>query len=334
MPTPKNLLTICTCLTVVAAIPLSTAGCGRAGSGGAEVVGTTTQVSDLIGAVAGDRLHVVSIVSPNADVHEFEPRARDVDAISEARVVFTSGAGLDSWAERLIDNSGSDARVVDIFKGLPVRLRTGTDTSDRREGASEESNGEGESDRSGEFHPHWWGDPRNAVAAVSRIEEVLSEEFPSRADEFRKNARRFAGRANGLDRKIARCFELVPKPKRKLVTNHDAFGYFADRFGLDIAGALIPSLSTEAQPSAGETRKLVNKVKSEEIPVIFTEASVNPKLANAVARDAGVKAEGPLYMDSLGPRGSGAATWLEATRRNSKVVLLGLGGRSAARCLK
>ncbi len=297
-----------------AAVLLLISGCGGSDSSKPVVVGTTTQVSDLVREVAGDRIKVVSIVSPNVDVHEFEPRARDVDAIEESKVVFTSGAGVDDWADKLIKNSGSEAREVEIFEALPLSLK--------------KTPGMG-----GDPDPHWWGNPRNAVAAVNLIQAVLSKEFPADATAFKKNAENFEQRAQQLDRQIARCFKRIPKSKRKLITNHSAFGYFADHYGLEYVGSLIPSLSTEAQPSAGEIRKLVERIKKESIPAIFTESSVSPKLANAVAKDAGINAAGPLYIDSLGPKASDADTWISATRHNAQVILKGLGGEKAGNCL-
>ncbi len=301
--------------SIAAAVLLTISGCGSSNSSKPVVVGTTTQVSDLVREVAGDRIKVVSIVSPNVDIHEFEPRVRDIDAIEGSRVVFTSGAGVDDWADKLIEGSGSEAREIDIFRSLPVGLKKTTGLG-------------------GDPDPHWWGNPRNAVAAVNLIQAVLSKEFPADAAAFKKNAENFKQRAQRLDRQIARCFKRIPESKRKLITNHSSFGYFADSYGLEYVGSLIPSLSTEAQPSAGEIRKLVVKIKKEHIPAIFTEGSVSPKLANAVAKDAGISAAGPLYIDSLGPKGSGADTWIGATRHNARVVLRGLGGEKAAICLR
>ncbi len=299
---------------MVSALPL--AGCGDSVSTKPVVVGTTTQVADLVKEVAGNRLKVVSLVGPNADAHEFEPRARDVEAIADAKVVFTSGAGIDSWADGLIENSGGDARKIQIFRPLPVKLKP---------------KGSGAANR--EFDPHWWGSTQDVVAAVNQIEDILSEEFPSDAGTFKEKARKLRQEVYELDARIAKCFKRIPKSKRKLITNHSAFTYFTNQYGFDYAGSLIPSLSTEAQPSAGEIRKLVKKIRAEKIPAIFTESSVSPKLAKAVARDAGVKVEGPLYIDSLGPRGSSTETWIGATRHNARAILVGLGGAKAERCL-
>ncbi len=281
------------------------------------VVGTTTQVADLVKEVAGSRLKVVSLVGPNVDAHEFEPRVRDAEAIADAKVVFTSGAGIDSWADGLIENSGSDTRRVEIFESLPVKLKPNTS-----DGASSE------------FDPHWWGSPEDVVAAVNLIEAVLSEKFPSDGGAFKENAREFKQEIHKLDARATKCFKRIPESKRKLITNHSAFTYFTDQYNLEYVGSLIPSLSTEAQPSAGEIRKLVKKIRAEEIPAIFTESSVSPKLAKAVARDAGIKIEGPLYIDSLGPRGSSTETWIGATRHNAQTILKGLGGKKAGNCLR
>src|SRR5206468_4300419 len=173
----------------------------------------------------------------------------------EAQLIRENGDGLDHWMKKVVSSAGGHSRVVDLGAAVPVKL---------------------------ESDPHWWHDPRNAAAAVIAIRDALTRAEPSMSGEFRKNAAAYLLRLHELDRSIAACFSRIPRAERKLVTNHDAFGYFAQRYGITIVGAVIPSLTTQAQPSAGETSRLIKLVRREHVRAIFPESSINPRLAETV----------------------------------------------------
>jgi ABC-type Zn uptake system ZnuABC Zn-binding protein ZnuA len=191
--------------------------------------------------------------------------------------------------------SGAKATVIDLAKVVPVRRP---------------------------HDPHWWHDPRNAEAAVRAIEVAFSAADPSKAAAFERNANSYIARLHTLDREIARCFAQVPRAQRKLVTDHDAFGYFAQRYGITVVGAVIPSTTTQAQPSAGETASLIRLVRREHVRAIFPESSINPRLARSVARATGASSSYTLYGDTLGP----GQTYLAMERANADAMVRGFTG--------
>jgi ABC-type Zn uptake system ZnuABC Zn-binding protein ZnuA len=180
--------------------------------------------------------------------------------------------------------------------------------------------------------PHWWHDPRNAEAAVKAIRAALVRAVPARRAAFDRRAAAYLAKLRGLDRGIATCFSQVPRARRKLVTDHDAFAYFARRYGIDVVGTVIPSLTTRAQPSAGEIARLVELIRRERVEAVFPESSLNARLAESVARETGASAGYRLYGDTLGPAGSLGATYLSMEQANADAMVRGFTG-GAKRCV-
>lgn len=314
------------------------AGCGSSGdgdSGKVKVAATTTQVADFVAQVGGEEIELTGILKSNTDPHDYEPRPSDVEAVAGAQTVFRSGGHLDEWADQLVEDSGSDATVVDLSTGLPVELHGG---EHEHEGEGEEAHshegeeadsheGEEAHDHEGEeVDPHWWHDPVNVAAAVEEVERALAEASPGNADYFQQNADEYVAQVKQLQKQIAECVKAVPANERKIVTDHDAFGYFTNRFGIETVGTVIPALTTQAQPSAGDLADLEETIREENVKAVFPESSVSPKLAEAIARDTGVSTEYTLYGDTLGPEGSDGATWLEMMRTNADNVVRGMTG--------
>jgi ABC-type Zn uptake system ZnuABC Zn-binding protein ZnuA/ABC-type Mn2+/Zn2+ transport system permease subunit len=294
----------------LAAAALIAAGCGGGSGGGdgqVEVVATTTQIGDFVREVGGDAVSVDQILEPNTDPHEYEPRPSDVAAAAKAKLVFASGDDLDGWIDQVVSDSGSDARVVDLGAVVPGRLR---------------------GEEASRYDPHWWHDPRNAEAAVREIARRLAAADPTHRREFERNAAAYLAKLRALDTGIARCIDAVPASRRRLVTDHDAFGYFADRYGIDVVGAVIPSQTTQAQPSAKDLSALAELIDREQVEAIFPESSLSSKVAEAIARQTGATASYTLYGDTLGPAGSGGATYLGMEAANADSMVRGFtGGR-------
>jgi ABC-type Zn uptake system ZnuABC Zn-binding protein ZnuA len=276
-------------------LALLVAGCSSSGggSGGVRVVATTTQVADMTRQVAGDRAQVDQILHPGSDPHEYEPRPNDALAIGKARLVLRSGGDVDVWLDKVVKQAGGNARVVTLIDSVP---RVGDD-------------------------PHWWQNPRNGMLAVGAIRGALVKADPGGADVYRRNASAYIARLWTLDAGIARCVARLPAASRKLVTSHDALGYYARRYGFTVVGAAIPSLSTRAQPSAAATQRLVNQVQREHVAAIFPESSLNPKLEQAIAREAHARVGGALWADSLGPKGSSGSTYAGSLAVNTKTIV-------------
>ena len=324
-------LSLAVALLCVAA--LAVAGCGGSDSdsgGGAEhvdVVATTTQIGDWVREVGGDAVDVHQILQPNTDPHDYEPRPSDVQAAAEAQVVFANGDELDAWIEEIVADSGSDAEVVELGAVVPVRLAgEHADEHGEEEHAEDEEQGGEEHHHDSESDPHWWHDPRNAEAAVREIERRLIAADPGAKAEFEANADAYLARLRAMDARIAACVDSVPADERKLVTDHDAFGYFANRYGIEVVGAVIPSQTTQAQPSAKELSELAATIEAENVRAVFPESSLSPSVAEAIADQTGATAEYTLYGDTLGPDDSDGATYVAMEEANADAVLRGFTG--------
>lgn len=251
------------------------------------VIATTVQITALTKEVAGDEIALMGIIPAGADPHEFEPRPSDLVAIENAQLILRHGIDLDSWLDNTL-KAGAKAKVVTVTEGIPLATR--------------DENGKPVAD------PHVWHDPDNDKIVVDDINKALDAADPSNKAAYDANAAAYKAKLDQTKRQVEAIIDEIPAGNRKLVTNHDAFGYFARAFGLQVVGAVIPSISTEAEPSAQETAQLLDTIRREHVKAIFAESSASPKLATTLAHDAGVKIVDDLYGDSLGQPGSGADT--------------------------
>ena len=277
---------------------------GPGGGQGVEVVATTTQVADFARVVGGDRVRVTSLVKPNVDAHDYEPSPADLDAIARADVVLQNGVGLEAWLDDTIQSAGFQGPVADTSQGVTVRR-----------------------DEGGAPDPHIWQDPRNAQRMAANVERALAAAEPGGASRFAANLAAYTRELRALDAEVARQIDSLAN--KKLVTNHDAFGYYLDRYGLELVGSVIPSADTSAELSGRDVRDLVARIRATKVKAIFTEASLPARAAETVAAEAGVKVvagEGALYGDSLGPPGSDADTYLKMIRHNTATIVGALSG--------
>jgi ABC-type Zn uptake system ZnuABC Zn-binding protein ZnuA/ABC-type Mn2+/Zn2+ transport system permease subunit len=285
------------------ALGLLAAGCGASASGDGDrpkVVATTTQLADFARQVGGDSVDVVGVLRPNSDPHDYEPRPHDIVEVADADLVLRSGGEVDEWLSGVLENAGGDAVVVDVGAGRPF------------------ARGE----------PHWWHDPRNARHAVARIRDALIQIDGADRASLVRNSAAYDRRLAALDAGIARCMAAVPTVRRRLVTDHDAFGAFAERYGITVVGAVIPARTTQAQPSAGELSRLAAVIRREGVRAVFPESSVSPRLARAIAGQTAASAQYVLYGDTLGPAGSDGATYLQSEAHNADAMVRGFtGGR-------
>ncbi|HEY3126477.1 MAG TPA: metal ABC transporter substrate-binding protein [Candidatus Limnocylindria bacterium] len=258
---------LATVLLVLLAAPL--AGCGAVGGGNTQVLTTTTILADMTKRVAGDRVTVGSIVPAGAHVEEYEPRPDDAKRMSDAKLVITNGLDLDKWVEPLLRNAKSGTPVVTVTDGLP--------------------------DLDG--NPHMWFDPSLARRYVDKIRDALIALDPAGRDIYMASALRYSQELVALDTELKAKVATIPSDRRKLVTSHDAFPYFAKAFGFEIVGFAQPE--PDKMPSAGELADLIDKVKAAKVPAIFSEAGVSPQLAETIAKETGAKVITDLPTDSL-----------------------------------
>ena len=292
------------CLVAVLAAGCSGPGGDRdTGGPGLRVVATTTQVADLAANVGGDRVRVTSLLKPGIDAHDYEPSPADINAIAHADLVLQNGVGLERWLGDTIESSGYDGPVVDTSQGVALR-QVG-----------------------GEPDPHIWQDPRNARRMAVNIERGLATAEPAATASFEANLTAYSKQLEALDAEVER--QTGSLANRKVVTNHDAFGYYLDRYHLELVGSVIPSFDTSAELSGRDIRDLVAKVRATGVKAIFSETSLPPRAAETIGREAGVRVvvgEDALYGDSLGPPGSDGDTYLKMIRHNTATIVSNLSG--------
>ncbi len=272
------------------------------------VVATSTIIENLAERVGGDEIQLTGILKPGADPHVYEPVPADSIALEKAKLILYNGYNLEPGLIKLMKAAGVKARQVPVGEVVkPLQL---------------EKKGEKVPD------PHVWGDVENVIAMVSAIRDALIELSPEDREEFTQNAARLTGELKQLDTWISLQLETLPADKRRLVTTHDAFQYYARAYGLEVVGTLI-GISTEEQPSAQTVRKLVEAVKAAGVPAIFAETTINPALIKTVAEEASVKlAAKPLYSDSIGAAGSEGDSYIKMMVANTRAIVDDLGGKS------
>ncbi|HEX9342606.1 MAG TPA: metal ABC transporter substrate-binding protein [Actinomycetota bacterium] len=305
------LITALAALIVAAGCSSSTSTGPGAGTGGGKVlkvVATTTQVQDFARVIGGDRIKLTGVLKPNVDPHDYEPSPADIDAIAQADLVVKNGVGLEKWFDDAVRSAGFTGTVVDASQGVKIRSGNGT---------AEEKTGD----------PHIWHNPRNAKVMSANIERAFAAADPAGAAAFKANLDAYDAKLTSLDADIAR--QVSGLANKKLVTNHDAFGYYVDRYGLEFVGSIIPSFDTSAELSGKDVADLVAKIKETGVKAIFSESSLPPKTADTIGREAHVKVvegENALYGDTLGPPGSAGATYLQMEEHNTRTIVSALGG--------
>jgi zinc/manganese transport system substrate-binding protein len=294
------------------------------------VVATTPEVADFVRNVGGADVAVTQIIKPNVDPHDYEPTPADLQAIATAKLVVKNGVGLEEWLDRTIESAGYKGTIVDSSQGVTLR-EGGHHHEEEGEHAEEEGEEHAGEEKAGEeeHDPHIWHDPRNAKIMVTNIQKGLAAAEPAKADAFAKNLAAYTAELDKLDSDNAAAWAKIDKADRKLVTNHDAFGYYIARYELEFVGSVIPSLDTSAELSAKQLTDLVAKIKTTGTKAIFAESSLPPKTAEAIAQQAGVKVvagEDALFGDSLGAPDSPEGTYLGAERHNTQVIVDALAG--------
>ncbi|MGE5224572.1 MAG: metal ABC transporter substrate-binding protein, partial [Omnitrophica WOR_2 bacterium] len=228
-----------------------------------KVLAAETFLADIAQNVAGERLQVGSLIPPGVDPHTFEPAPADVVKVAQSDILIVNGAGLESFLTRLLQNAGGKHAVIEASKGLTSRKPSGSETAQ-------------------EIDPHFYLDPVNVIQYVNNIRDGLSQADPAGTSLYTQNADAYILKLKSLDQWIRSQVDQIPPGRRLLVTNHESFGYFADRYGFKIVGAIIPSVTPDASPSAQELAALVNQIKAAGAPAIFLEKGTNQQLAQQV----------------------------------------------------
>ncbi len=273
-----------------------------------KAVASFSILGDMVRAVGGQRVAVTTLVGPDGDAHVFQPTPGDAKAVADAKVVFVNGLGFEGWIERLTQSAGFKGPVVVLTSGVqPQKMKEQKD--DRGHGA---------------FDPHAWQDLRNALVYVDNIEKGLIAADPAGADTFTANAAAYRKQLQELDAWARSEIAAVPKARRRVVTSHDAFGYFASAYGVQFLAPV--GVSTDAEPSAKGVAGLIRQIKREKITALFVENITNPRMIEQIGKETGVKPGPRIYSDALSKPGEPADTYLKMFRHNVtalKAAMLG-----------
>ena len=231
-----------------------------------------------------------------ADPHAFEPRPQDVAALTDADLVLVNGLGLEATLQPLLGNARTIVTVSDGITALPF---------------AEEDGG---------LDPHVWQDPNNVIVWARNIRDAFAQADPAHADEYASNADAYIAELTALDAWIKEQVAQIPEANRKLVTDHEDFGYFTARYGFEQVGAVVPSVSTGSAPSAQELAALEDAIRSSGVKAVFVGSTVSPDLSRRVAEDTGVRLVF-LFTDSLSPSGGDAESYLAFMRHNVNAIV-------------
>jgi ABC-type Zn uptake system ZnuABC Zn-binding protein ZnuA len=284
------------------------------------VVASFSILGDLVQAVGGDAVQVTTLIGPGIDAHTFDPAPTDLVGLESADVVFENGLGFEPWLDQFFESAQPSGLRVVVTEGIEVLPAGahGDEASDHTEDAEEVH-------EHGAFDPHVWLDVANAIVMVENIRDALLAADPPNAALYEANATATIEDFQALDAWIREQVATLPEERRKLVTSHDDFGYFAQAYGFEILGSGFGSVSTEAgDPSARDIATLVGEIEAAGVPAIFAENVANPDLMASIAAEAGVQLAPTLYTDALGPKGSPGETYEAMMRSNVTTIVASL----------
>jgi zinc/manganese transport system substrate-binding protein len=270
-----------------------------------KVVASFSILADLASAVAGDAAEIVAIVGPDVDAHGFEPSPSDARLLAGADVVVTVGLGFEGWMDRLVSSSGFKGRRVVASEGIAT-LRT--------KGHGHAHGHAGHSHGKGGVDPHVWQDPLRVQQMVRSIARGFGAADPSRAAIYDANAAAYVAKLGELDRWIVGELASVPAARRKIVTSHDAFAYFAARYGVEFRAPR--GVNTESEPSAADLGRIIREIRRDKVKIVFLENISDPRMIEQVARESGAQMGGRLYSDALSRADGPAPTYLALMRHN------------------
>jgi len=262
------------------------------------VVATFSILADFVRNVGGDRVEVTALVGPGADAHVYTPSPSDAKKIAAAKLVVVNGLGLEGWLPRLVKSSGGNATTLVASSGItPLRPGGG---------------------HHAEADPHAWQSVANAKIYVGNIRDALMTADPDGAATYRSNAEQYLARLDALDREVREAVAQIPPERRKVISSHEAFGYFAAAYG--VAFVAPQGVSTESEPSARDLATIIRQIRKENIPAVFLENISDPRLVERIAAETGARIGGTLYSDSLTGEKGDAPTYIDMVRHNIRAV--------------
>jgi ABC-type Zn uptake system ZnuABC Zn-binding protein ZnuA len=311
---------VVTLLSMIALLPLGSPAAAQTPVSGEplQVVASFSILGDLVKEVGGDAVEVTSLIGAGVDAHTYDPAPADLVTLEGADVVFENGLGFEPWLDQFYESAAPAGERVVVTEGIEPRHAAEEHEGDEHEGEEPE----GEEHEHGEFDPHVWHDVANAIVMVGNIRDALVAADPANAAVYEANAAATIADLETLDAWVREQVDTLPAERRKLVTSHDTFGYFADAYGFEVLGTALGSLSTEAgDPSARDIAALIATIQEAGVPVIFAENVSNPALMESIAAEAGVTLAPPLYTDALGEPGSPGESYEGIIRSNVTTIV-------------
>ena len=280
-----------------------------------QVIAVESFLADIVQNVAGDRLVVQTLMPKGLDPHSFEPTPRDVAKITDSDILFVNGAGFEEWLDDVMENLPIDQLIIEASAGLEGR---DSHLEDEHEEEGEEDHHDHEID------PHFWLDPILVITYVENIRDGLIIVDPDGKEIYTSNAENYIEQLRQLDTYIQEKIELIPVDRRLIVTNHESFGYFADRYGFEVVGTILHSVSSGASPSAQQLAQLVDQMRSSGATAIFMETGSNPQLAEQLSKETGIKVVYDLYTHSVSEEGGNAPTYIDLMKYNVEQMVKAL----------
>ena len=268
-----------------------------------KVVATFSILADFVKNVGGERVAVSALVGPNGDAHVYQPTPGDAKTLGDAKVVVTNGLGFEGWINRLVKASGTKAPMIVATKGIKPRK-------------AEDDHGHGDAD------PHAWQSVANAKRYVENIRDALIAADPAAKDVYEANAAAYAAKLDALDAEVKAAIEKIPTDRRRIITTHDAFGYFAAAYGVTFVAP--QGVSTEAEVSARDVARIITQIRKQKIPAVFLENVTDKRLLERIGAESGARIGGTLYSDALTDEKGVAPTYLEMMRHNVKQLAAAL----------
>jgi zinc/manganese transport system substrate-binding protein len=272
-----------------------------------KVIATFSILGDLVSNVGGQRLELATLVGPNGNAHVFAPSPIDARKVADAKLVLVNGLGFEGWLERLVKASGTKASIIVATKGIKPRERAGDLEPDH-----------------GRADPHAWQSVANAKIYVANIRDALIAADPAGKDAYAANAAAYLAKLDALEQEVRDTIAKIPAERRRLITSHDAFGYFEAAYG--VAFIAPQGVSTEAEASAKEVARIITQMKRQKITAVFLENVTDARLVQQIARETGAKVGGTLYSDALTDAKGDATTYIDMIRHNLKQLAAALVG--------
>jgi zinc/manganese transport system substrate-binding protein len=280
------------------------------------VVATFSILGDFVGNVGGERIALSTLVGPNGDGHVYSPTPADARKIKEAKVAFVNGLKFEGWITRLVRSSGTKAKVIEASKGVrTIKVAESSPAHDH-----------GDHSHAGDIDPHAWQSVGNAKVYVGNIRDALIAADPAGQEAYAANATAYLARLDELEREVKEIVAKIPPDRRRVITSHDAFGYFADAYG--VAFVAPQGVSTDAEASARDVARIIQQMRKEKIAAVFLENVSDPRLTKRIADETGAKVGGTLYSDALSDASGPAATYIDMVRHNARTLAAALAPSS------